>query len=232
MITHTYRILIGAHGWLHPEWQTQFYPDDLPEDWQLGYYSNEFPIVLMPASYIEEGTEDLQAWLEDSNDNLRMVCEIPSDWLQQPAAEATHGINQFIESIAVLGDRCVGLLLRVTEIQGEIETVLAGLTSPLPLCIEGAAELPEDKINELQKVCEKLKLGFCWQGEGDVRGLTYGQLAMTRINSQGMDMRQLRNVVETILQTTTLEQTNVLIFDGHPPDLEAIRHAGVILDLF
>ena len=41
------RILIGASGWLHSGWQEQFYPEDLPQDWQLAYYGNEFPVVLI-----------------------------------------------------------------------------------------------------------------------------------------------------------------------------------------
>jgi len=232
MITHTYRILVGANGWLHPEWQTQFYPDDLPNDWQLGYYSNEFPVVLLPATYWQSSADDLPGWLEDSSDNLYIICEVPPEMLQQSNDEAIKAINEFIEKLSLLGDHCAGLLLPVADYQADIDEILSKLDSPFPLCIEAASDISADSNKSIQKMCKQRNIGLCWHGAGSPAGLGYGQLAMTRLNSHGMELRQLRGVVETILHTTTLEQTSVLIFDGHPPDLEAIRHAGVILDLF
>lgn len=42
---------IGARGWQHAGWHEGFYPHDLPEDWQLSYYANEFSTVLVPADF-------------------------------------------------------------------------------------------------------------------------------------------------------------------------------------
>jgi hypothetical protein len=33
---------------LHPDWQGAFYPADMPEEWQLDYYSNALHVVLVP----------------------------------------------------------------------------------------------------------------------------------------------------------------------------------------
>ena len=43
-------LLLRARDWEHPAWNQEFYPDDLPEDWRLSYYANEFPVVLVPVS--------------------------------------------------------------------------------------------------------------------------------------------------------------------------------------
>ena len=40
-------ITVGSYGWRHPHWRGSFYPEDLPEDWQLSYYSNEFSVVMV-----------------------------------------------------------------------------------------------------------------------------------------------------------------------------------------
>jgi len=232
MIAHTYRILIGANGWRHPAWQEQFYPDDLPDDWQLGYYSNEFPLVFMPASYWQDVRQELPGWLEDSSDDLRMVCEVPVELMAAPTDKAVQGMNDFISSLSVVGAHCVGLLLPVTDPNVAIAQIITQLNSPLPYCIDVCTDLSATDCKAIQKVCEENVLGLCWHGQGSAAGLGLGPLAITKINSQGMTMRQLRDVVETILNTTRPEQTCVLIFDGAPPDLEAIRHAGVILDLF
>ena len=47
-------INLGAYGWLHAHWLNSFYPEDLPEDWRLGYYSNEFNTVMIPAYYWQD----------------------------------------------------------------------------------------------------------------------------------------------------------------------------------
>jgi len=38
-------LVVGARGWEHAQWLETYYPDDLPEDWQLDYYANEFGCV-------------------------------------------------------------------------------------------------------------------------------------------------------------------------------------------
>ena len=68
---------VGAWGWRHPEWEKDvFYPDDLPEDWQLSYYSNEFDLLVVPASYwpfAEEGED----WLDEVDDDFVFYIEWP-----------------------------------------------------------------------------------------------------------------------------------------------------------
>lgn len=232
MITHSHRILIGANGWLHPAWLAQFYPDDLPDDWQLGYYSNEFQIVLLPAAYWQSIAAEIEDWLEDSSDDLRIVCEVPAEMLQQSIDGAVNDINEFIAGLAILGEHCIGLLLPVADGQPGLDEIVSQLDSRLPLCLETVSGASDETHKAIQKVCEQQKMGLCWHGDGTAAGLRYGQLAITKINAQGMDLHQLRHVVETILETTTQAQTSILIIDGDPPDLEAIRHTGVILDLF
>ena len=54
-------VQIGTNGWLHANWLGAFYPDDLPEDWQLDYYSNIFKSVLVPMQdWMSWGCDDLE----------------------------------------------------------------------------------------------------------------------------------------------------------------------------
>lgn len=53
---------IGTYGWQHNHWLGSFYPEDLPVDWQLDYFSNAFRAVLVPQSVWTGWSEvDLQA---------------------------------------------------------------------------------------------------------------------------------------------------------------------------
>lgn len=231
MSTHTHRILIGAAGWLHPAWLNEFYPDDLPADWQLGFYSNEFPVVLIPSGDWPTVRTEIQEWLEDSHDELQFICEVDPDLLLLPEAEALSAISAFIEELSVLGSHCAAVLLPVAASCQHIIDILTALNSRVPLCLALAGDIPADRLKSIQKVCADKKIGLCWPGTGDASGLSYGPLAISRINTQAASLHQLREIVETILNTTTLEQISVLIFDGQPPDVDAMRNANVILDL-
>lgn len=39
---------LAGYGWTPANWRQFFYPDDLPEDWLVSYYSNEFNCILLP----------------------------------------------------------------------------------------------------------------------------------------------------------------------------------------
>ena len=80
MSVDTHRVVMGTCGWKHKEWLDNFYSDDLPEDWQLGFYSNEFPVVYVPSTqWIDES--DISGWSEDVAETFRFVLEISEDVL-------------------------------------------------------------------------------------------------------------------------------------------------------
>lgn len=43
-------MLIAAYGWDHTGWCGSYYPEDLPPEWRLAYYANEFSAVVVPAA--------------------------------------------------------------------------------------------------------------------------------------------------------------------------------------
>jgi hypothetical protein len=72
-------INLGAYGWLHTHWLVSFYPEDLPQDWQLGYYSNEFNTVLVPADYWQNMPPgECEQWLDDVHPDFEFYIECHS----------------------------------------------------------------------------------------------------------------------------------------------------------
>ncbi|MDG6777422.1 hypothetical protein QCB44_01760 [Thiomicrorhabdus sp. zzn3] len=56
---------IGTFGWQHADWLGTFYPEDLPQDWELDYYSNAFRVVLLPqAQWRQWGEEEIEDALD------------------------------------------------------------------------------------------------------------------------------------------------------------------------
>ncbi len=222
MATDTYRIMPGACGWLHESWKKDFYPEDLPAEWQLGYYGNEFPVVMLPADYWDFTDETIRDWLDDSGDNLQIVCEFSS--LQQLQTNRPR--------LALFGDRCCGIVCKVngTDLGPEAMEIL--LAADIPVCIDAGSD--EDSLLAPETVAELAArhIGIVWHGSDTPPEFNHASLVLARVNSKDMEMRKLRQVIETLLNQTVPEQTVVLIFDGEPPATEIIHNAIVMLDLF
>lgn len=58
------QLLLGLADHLHPDWRT-LYPEDMPEDWYLAWYANEFQALLVPEhQWMQE--KDFALWLDEA----------------------------------------------------------------------------------------------------------------------------------------------------------------------
>ncbi|HET19513.1 MAG TPA: DUF72 domain-containing protein, partial [Chromatiales bacterium] len=68
-----------AWGWRHETWRGGFYPDDLPVEWQLTFYANEFDALgLDAATWLEPSMEELAGWVADTREGFRIYPELPA----------------------------------------------------------------------------------------------------------------------------------------------------------
>lgn len=82
------RLLLGLRGWPHPEWEGDYFPEDLPADWQFAYYANEAGCLLLPADdWLNLSPEALSEWLEDCPSWFRFYLEWPDAACSTGAAE-------------------------------------------------------------------------------------------------------------------------------------------------
>ena len=88
MEKHQIIIDIATCGW-EGEIGQGFYPADLPEDWRLDYYSNEFRAVVVPVDVWQGLSLDmLEEWQDAVHDEFRFYFEttnglIPSSEIQE-----------------------------------------------------------------------------------------------------------------------------------------------------
>jgi len=69
------RMLIGTLGWSFPEWDLSFYPDDIPEDWKLTFYANEFSAVVLPeVIWAGEEFSDVVEMVDELDESFRIYC--------------------------------------------------------------------------------------------------------------------------------------------------------------
>jgi len=79
---HDNVIRVGACGWDQRHWQGNFFPDDLPDDWRLAYYANEFSAVLVPENEWCAADVDFEQWAEDVPDDFKfylLTRSLPED---------------------------------------------------------------------------------------------------------------------------------------------------------
>lgn len=81
-------VFVGAMGWEHSAWRSCFYPDDLPDDWQLSYYNTQFQAIYLPAAAWQAASEANWAqWLNDTQEGFHFVLEAGQTAAAKPALE-------------------------------------------------------------------------------------------------------------------------------------------------
>lgn len=235
-------IAVGAWGWQHPEWLQTYYPDDLPEEWRLSYYSNEFPVVLVPArDWRAASAATVAQWCEDVHGGFRFYLEVTVDALAVHGRSArASNPESSLERLDMLcdafGEALAGLIVRCSDAV-DMENVLARVAA-LPqvptITLAGSPvwlrrpQLPE----RLADRAIRLALPLAGEVAAEVYAAQQSQVLLLPDGAgQAVALRQLRAAIERCLRLTAPGQTSTLIFDGPTPRIEDMRNAVVIAEL-
>lgn len=182
-------LLIGTVGWQHKEWIGGFYPDDLPEDWCLGYYSNRLRAVLVPVSTWSNDKEDLQDWPEDIYPEFRMVLE----W--QPGKEnPQEDARKLIERTKPIASNVDAFLIMIGGVVSDkILQAMEILSEEFPVIVtgKGYGEVPDDS-----PVFALDGIGQCWLADKHDKPAQRGNflIALTETG----DAKTTRQIIEKI----------------------------------
>ena len=102
-------VVVGSRGWLHEQWIRSYYPEDIPDEWRLGFYANEFNTLLVPWAQWSESTEALEEGLEDTDDDFHLYLELPDTQQSLP------------EHIQVIASQANGLVCRQEDASQWVE---------------------------------------------------------------------------------------------------------------
>ncbi len=84
-----YIVYLGTVGWRQEAWQGGFYPEDLPEDWQLSFYNTQFRCVYLPADcWRNASDEEVASWLNDTQGGFRFVLGTANEFAEDAARQA------------------------------------------------------------------------------------------------------------------------------------------------
>jgi len=102
------RLLLGFSGW--PLVWPDYFPEDLPKDWRLAYYSNDADALVLSADELHAiDAEDLEEWCDDLPDYFRFYLKV--DALADVSAE----------HLEILGEHLGAFLLPESAAKSENE---------------------------------------------------------------------------------------------------------------
>jgi len=180
---------IGAYGWKHDSWSGGFYPDDLPPDWQLTYYSNAFNCVLVPVEYwCQQEMPDCEEWLENVHDEFRfhIACD-------ERLVECVP-LEDIETSLKILKPALASLVFLPADNPGSESSIgqFASLIDSLGVEVFGTASMFDQAMLDQAMFNQ---VGAIWQKQGDSLAARFAC-----IDDDVSDMREARKIIEAFVQ--------------------------------
>ncbi len=171
---------IGTYGWQHDSWLGEFYPEDLPVDWQLDYFSNAFRVVLVPQSVWSDWNEvDLQTVDEAVEAPFYFYFAVESGW----DSFDTVLLPQIEKIVGVLKSQAAGVVVLTEDLFNQTE--LAGL--------------PVTLVSKQQKLP-----GWCWQ----YQGLWMSGQPLAYLSELPTDSKAQVQILKDFMQSLSLEASS------------------------
>lgn len=223
-------IRTGTCGWNHDAWAGAFYPDDLPDDWRLSYYSNEFDTVLVPVNGFDSVTsQEVEQWYEDTRDDFLFFIKLPDSVnLCDPE------LSSLLDRIGLLGARLGGILLPA-GLTREQENQVARMEIQCALYMELEQQnLPDYVETALSDSSADRCHAYALHQPSSIVGASSAALSLFIVEKTGeqpYDLRKLRTLVEGIMAGVTDDNRVTILLGGHPSVTEDVRNIRIMADL-
>jgi len=95
-----FTVIVGARGWQHGKWAGTYYPADLPAEWRLSYYANDFSgVMVAEREWRQASPEELRQWRKDTPEGFGFLLET-----------ADPGTPDAVRAAGALRDRLAGFV--------------------------------------------------------------------------------------------------------------------------
>jgi hypothetical protein len=199
---------------MHPGWNATFYPPEMPEDWRLSYYANEFRAVLLPFEALRDSSaQDVRSWGEAARPDFKFALELRP----HPA------IDELAVKAAPLAGRIVAILIRGAAGRGVSPAFVENCVRSFA-CVPVTLDLPAQPSLD-PALLNRLGAALYWPMS--VAVACRGDCAMGRL-SPVSDLRALRAQIEDFLGYASDCPRAVLVAEGDSPDIELMSQARLI----
>ena len=216
-------IRVGARGWQYDQWKTEFYPEDLPQDWRFSYYSNEYNTVLVPRQYMEQHSpEDWHDWVDDAQSNFQFYVEIAesSQWSE---------VNPYLQA---LDNRLQGVVVEIETLRDvdALAKLINKLKRVAPISLKNTINGVSEQDMKTLHTC--YEVNGCWDGGAEAPIWKYGAGAvLIRDGRQTNGPENVRQFIEKGFEFADNSQTLVVFFAGPSPKISEIQSTRMITEL-
>lgn len=182
-----------------------FYPEDLPEEWRLDFYCNEFRALVVPAQlWTNDDSAEAQEWTSGLGEETRVYLEIPGQ----------ISLSRMRRASATLADRFAGFV--AASEPGSLPT-----EPGIAVGIWGRAAPPSPLA---PGIC------WCWPGQGGLPQCRGNGLATAWIGPEPLTPMVLRQTIEA-LAAAGGDDNSLLVVRGGPASLGLMRDAQTLTAL-
>ncbi|WP_455204654.1 DUF72 domain-containing protein [Kaarinaea lacus] len=219
------QILFGLRGWRHPQWIGGFYPEDMPEEWWISYYSNEFRSVLVPQEYFYNTSADqVQSWIDDTDKQFVFFAEMPLSLPWQVTEQLLQPLTPQLGGLIVDTEKFQGLDVNNTE------AILHQAAIIGPLITDWS------RVSATMKpLMQNVQAGCYWRHPQQSLSRCDGASAVVEIDCDddaqaAIDAKALRGFVESCI---SIEGTSTIgvYFDGNDSAIKQARDAQIIYQM-
>ncbi|KUJ75071.1 hypothetical protein AVO42_06865 [Thiomicrospira sp. XS5] len=199
-------LMVGAFGWNQAGWLESFYPEDMPEDWRLDYYSQFFKAVLVPET-------EWQSW---TNDDIDEIVEALED-------ETFYFVFDVVE---VLNDEAQArLMLLNTRLGTQAYGLLCHGTASVPASLNEAYCVTY--VTEGEALPER-SLGWSWP----YGGVTLWGEPLGYVSSLSDDGKQQAEMLKCFMQSLPEDREGALFLVGESEQaMASLKNLKVVGEL-
>lgn len=228
------RIYVAPLNWQSPGWDVGYFPEDIPADWKLAFYANDFAVVVL--------NEDCWSKPQCLADFVSQLDELEDDQTLLIYAIANAlPTNDLIESLnASLGNRLDGMLVKDMPAEHQLNELDAQLRSrvilPWPAC---AAAANSQLGNQLGSQFDSQWESHCWcwlEQLADLPAREQGsaQLPAVVLLEKQQDLRNIRRYLERLQIPDRREADGgrlLLLVDNPEGSAEFLQQLRTLLEL-
>ena len=217
-------IRVGARGWDFEQWYSEYYPDDLPEDWRFSFYSNDFQAVMIPVDYLSQFTpDDWQEWVEDTSKEFWFYVEIS-------ASSRWEEVEPYLK---IFSDNLKGVVVSIKELDSvdSLSVLINKVKHICPVTIRQVGDNISEQDMETLQSCHEVN--ECWDGRSSAPNWSYNESAaiLLRDNNDDNSPEIMRQLMEKGIEHVGRRDSIALFFAGTSPKIGDLQTARTITDL-
>lgn len=206
-----HELLIGTDGWSGNDSGAHYYPDDMPEDWQLCYFSNIHRCVLLPeADWPGAETAQVEQWQEDTDPEFMFIPVAGENILSRVAASGTADWP----ALQLLQEQVPCVLAKPSLSQLEQPQWLQPILADRPLCVQlpDACDAGSRLYNETVRLICDTGASVLWHTDYQPQPVSCGQFLVALAETE--DAAQQRSIIDRLSQWMAPDRRAALLFTG------------------